>query len=178
MYKLTLMVLSDYQVIVTILIVAGALKWGDWKNWQSFYPTMLFFSVGNFIYGLLTYNHPLWEFESPLLGTTFSDLLIALVFFAATIMIYLTNFPQYLARQVLWVMLWVFIYTLVEIISHRLGFFSYHNGWSIGWSFVFNCCMFPLLYLHYRKPVWALAMSVVLGSLIIFYFKIPFSTMK
>ena len=159
-------------------MVSVALKWGNWKNWFSYYPTMLFFTAGNFICSLLTYNYPLGKFESPLLGTTFSDLLISTIFFAATIMVYLSNFPKELMRQISWVFFWVFIYTLTEIVSYNLGFFSYHNGWSIIWSFIFNCCMFPLLYLHYRKPTWALALSVILGCGVLFYFKIPLSGMR
>jgi hypothetical protein len=178
MYRLVLMALTDYQIIVTVLICFVALKWGNWKSWYSYYPTMLFFTTGDLIYGLLTYNHPLWEFESPLLGTTFSDLLISIVFFAATMMVYLSNFPTEPKKQVIWVLFWVFIYTLTEIASHLLGFFSYHNGWSIIWSFLFNCFMFQLLYLHYRKPVWAWALSFIFGCVMLFYFKIPFSSMK
>lgn len=178
LYYLVIKVITDYQIIVTVLIVAASLKWGDWKNWQRYYPTMLFFTVGDLVSSLVTYNHPLWEFESPLLGTTFSDLLISLVFFAATIIIYLSNFPNQFKEQIGWVLLWVFIYTLTEIVSYYFGFFSYHNGWSILSSFLFNCGMFPLLYLHYRKPQYALAVGFLAACCLVYYFKIPFSSMK
>ena len=178
MYHLVIKIFTDYQIIVTLIIVAISLKWGDWKNWQRYYPTMLFFVSGGFIYSLLTYNYPLWAYESPLLKTTFSDLLISLVFFPATIVLFLPNMPIGRLKQAMWISFWVLVYSITEIVSYRLGFFSYHNGWNIWWSVLFNCFMFPLLWLHYKKPVWSFPIAIALGILIILYFRIPFSCMK
>lgn len=178
MYHLITKVFTDYQIIVTLIIVAISLKWGDWKNWKRYYPTMLFYAIGALVYSLLTYNYPLWEYESPLLKTTFSDLLITLVFFPATIVLYLPHIPKGLLKQALWVLFWVLVYSITEKVSYWFGFFSYHNGWSIWWSVLFNFCMFPLLWLHYRKPVWAMSIAIATGSLLVFYFRIPFSSMK
>ncbi|TGE34047.1 CBO0543 family protein [Desulfosporosinus sp. Sb-LF] len=178
MSHLIIKVFTDYQIIVTIIIVAISLKWGDWRNWKRYYPTMLFYITGNFVYDLIAYNYPLWEYESPLLKTTFSDLLIALVFYPATIVLYLPHIPKGFLKQALWVTFWVCVYSIVEIVSYGFGFFSYHNGWSIGWSILFDCFMFPLLWLHYRKPVWGLLMAVAMAYTVIWYFQIPFSSMK
>jgi hypothetical protein len=118
MYHLVIKIFTDYQIIVTLIIVTISLKWGDWKNWQRYYPTMLFYASGAFIYSLLTYRHPLWAYESPLLKTTFSDLLISLVFFPATIVLFLPNMPKGRLKQAMWVSFWILVYTITEMVSY------------------------------------------------------------
>lgn len=173
-----LILLIDYQIIVSLLIVFAAWKWGDWKNWRLYYPTILFFIATNFLASVLTFNYPLWEYESPLLKTTLSDILIALVFFPATILLYLPYFPKGLTKGALYVFLWVIIYTITEIVSHRLGYFSYHHNWNIWWSILFNLVMFPILLLHHKSPPRAWLLSVIVTIAILIHFEIPFSSLK
>jgi hypothetical protein len=171
-------ILTDYQIVVSIIFAVTAYKWGDWKHWRDYYPTILFFIVGDFSYNILTYNYPLWSYESPLLKTTFSDMLIAFVFFPSTILLYLPHFPKGLKKQILYVLLWITAYTAIERISFSLGFFSYDHGWNIYWSILFNCFMFPLLMLHHKKPYWVWLASSIIATSVIIYFKVPFSSMK
>lgn len=178
MHDLLLKIFTDYQIIVTLIMVVISLKWGDWKNWQRYYPTMLFNTCGAFVYSLLTYNYSLWTYESPLLKTTYSDLLISLVFMPATIVLFLPHIPKDRLKQVMWILFWVLVYSIIEIISYWFGFFSYHNGWHIWWSVLFDCFLFPLWWLHYKKPVWSFPIAIVIGILIISHFRIPFSSMK
>lgn len=170
--------LADYQIAVSVIMAAAAWKFGDYKNWRIYYPTMLYFITGDFLYSLLTYKHPLWAFESPLLNTTFSDLLICFVFFPSTLLIFLPHFPKGLKKQVPYVLLWVFSYTFIEFISFKLGYFSYHNGWSIWWSLLFNCIMFPMLRLHHSKPLAAWPISFMIAAAFLIYFKVPISNLK
>jgi hypothetical protein len=92
--------------------------------------------------------------------------------------LYLPHFPKKLIRQVLYIFLWVSLYTMVEILSFRLGFFSYHNGWSIGWSFLFNCFMFSILWIHHKRPLAAIGIAFVAAVVMLTYFQVPFSSMK
>lgn len=171
-------IISDYHIIVSTIFVLIAWRWGDWKNWKTYYPTILFFITGNFLYDLLTYNYPLWAYESPLLKTTFSDLLFSFVFFPATILLYLPHFPKGLVKQAVYVLFSVIIYTIVEIVSYSFEFFSYHHGWSICWSVLFNIIMFPTLRLHHKKPPLAWFISFLVAAGVLFYFNVPFSSMK
>ncbi len=177
-----LSLLLDFQIITMLFIVVAAWRFGDWKNWTLYYPTILFTVLGTFIYSLVSYNFPLWEFESPLLKTTGSDLLFCLIGFPAAILLYLTYLQKIQSGKkvfiLTYILAWVAIFTLIELLSYKLGFFSYHNGWNLGWSLLFNCIMFLLMWLHYRKPPWAWALAVVTGSFIVIYFSIPFSSMK
>jgi hypothetical protein len=170
--------LVDYQIIVSAIMALAAWRLGDWRNWKLYYPTILYFIVGEFLYGLLCYNYPLWSFESPLLKSTLSEILIAFVFYPSTILIYLPHMPAAPAKKIAYMLLWVGIFSITEEVSYRLGFFSYHNGWSIWLSVLFNCTMFPLLWLHYRKPLWACALLVVFAAAGLAVFRVPLDSMK
>lgn len=172
----------DFQIIFMLMVVIASWKFGDWRNWKLYYPTILFVLVVNFVYNLISYNFPLWQYESPLLKTTGSDLLLNLVAFPAVIILYLTYFNKVLLRQnkyiPLYVLSWVAFYTLTEWFSCKLNFFSYHNGWNIWWSLLFNCIMFPMIWLHHKRPLGAIAFVLVLVAFIVNHFGIPFSSMK
>ena len=170
--------LFDYHIIIGLITVIAAWKWGDWRNWKLYYPTMLFIALGNLTYCLLTCNFPLWQYESPLLQTTTINLLTSLIGFPLTILIYLTYFPKILAKQIMYIVAWIAYFTLAEWLSYKLEFFSYHNGWNIWWSLLFNCIMFPTLWLHHKRPLWALSFSLVVAVFVLIYFKVPFSSMK
>lgn len=170
--------LLDFQIIVSIIIAVFAWKIGDWKNWKLYYPTILYFIVGEFLYGLLCYNYMLWSFESPLLKKTFSEILIAFVFYPSTVLIYLPHMPSGLIKRIPYILLWVGIFTITEEISLLLGFFSYHNGWNIWLSVLFNSAMFPMLWLHYKRPLWACILLIAAAGIGLVMFNVPISSMK
>jgi len=62
---------------------------------------------------------------------------------------------------------------LMEFISYITGAFSYHNNWNIGYSIIFNCLMFPILILHYKKPLLAFLVCSILAFLLMAFFEIP-----
>jgi len=174
--------LLDFQITYTVLLVLLTLKFGDWKNWQLYYPTILYYAVVYFTYALLCYNFPLWEYESPLLKTTGSDLLLTLIAAPATIILYLTYLNKILLKSKaftpLYITAWVAFLTIVEWTSYQLGFFSYFNNWSIWWSLLFNCTLFPMLWLHFKKPLWAILLAFVFAIMVLTCFHVPFSSMK
>jgi hypothetical protein len=176
--QINLSKLFDYQIIVSIIMVVFAWKLSDWKNWRLYYSTILFYIVVDFLYALLTYNYPLWQLESPILKVTFSDILISFIFVPASILIYLNRFPSGWKKAIAYVLLWVCIYSITEKLSVTLGFISYHHGWTIWCSILFNCLMFPLLYLHYRKPIWAIALTFMFCVIGLIYWRIPLSSIK
>ena len=49
--------------IYVLLFLVAAIKWGDWRRWRDFYPTILFFIVGDLLKNFLLYNHWLWTYK-------------------------------------------------------------------------------------------------------------------
>lgn len=175
--------MTDFHVILLLLAVVLAWKWGDWRNWKQYYPTILYMIVGDLVYLVLSRNKPLWKYESSIFNGDFIEFLIAFVVFPCTCFIYFELYSKVIKtrRKVYIPLLFLFgasVYTAIEWLSFRLGAFSYHNGWNIYWSFGFNCIMFPLLLLHFQKPVLAWLLSIVLAFLMIYYFQLPFTLMK
>ncbi|NPV93098.1 MAG: hypothetical protein HPY50_20225 [Firmicutes bacterium] len=174
----TILKYLDFQIAVSLAALLAAWKWSDWKNWKKYYSTILYYIIISFLYAMLTYNHPLWEFKSPLLKTTFSDILLGFVCSPALILLYLTFYPHGLLQQVPYLLLWVLVSAVVELTSFYLGFISFQNGWSIWWSTFFYLIMFIALRLHYQKPLWAWVISVPIVTFFLVYFKVPLSSMK
>lgn len=158
------------HIIVSLLFLIAALKWGDLKNWKSYYPTILYFAIGDLGYNFLTHDNPLWIYESTIFSHTFSDLLVVTIVFPSFVLLFLPYYPDEFVKQISYIVIWVFITSTLEYISYSLGYFSYHNGWSIWWSVVHNCIAFPLLRLHYKKPlwVWPISLAIAIGTLLLF----------
>lgn len=173
-------ILKDFHVILSILFILTTLLWGDWKNYKLYYPSVLFFVSLNLYYDFITYNYPLWEFESPLLKSVGSDILTNLTIFPATTLIYLPHILRLKTfnRRIIYIVFWVVFYTLLEVFSLQIGYFSHHNGWNIWWSLFINCLLFPLLLLHHRRPILSWSISLILSFLILLHFDFPFDSIK
>ncbi len=143
-------------------------KWGDWKNWGKYYPTILFFIIGDFLYlYLLSDLYPMWQYHPPEidkqagLTNTHISLSIMVIKYPATTLIYLSKFPRSLSKQFFYILGWTCLYMINEGIDYKTGLIQYSNGWSIKWSFVFNLTMFTILWIHYRRPILAWVMSIL-----------------
>ncbi|HWQ43586.1 MAG TPA: CBO0543 family protein, partial [Desulfosporosinus sp.] len=159
--------------------ILSAYKWSDWRNWKSYYPTILFFIVGDLIYNFVAYNHPLWELTSPRFGTTFSVLIMNATLWPASTLLFLTHFPfAGNLKKALYILIWVAIFTLVELFFSSFSYLKYSNGWNIGWSILFNTVMFPLLKIHHEKPQLAWPLAFLFGTIVIYFFDIALSSMK
>lgn len=169
---------ADYQVAVSLLGVAVAWRWGDWKNWGKYYSTILYYIVNDLVVSLIFYNFPLWQLESPLLKTTFSDLVITLVLFPAVILTYIPHFPKSWTKRIFYILAWALALTIMEVVSGALGFITYHNGWNIWWTALFDVHMFVFIILHYKKPLFAWLLSLSYIAIAVFFFQLPYSLIK
>ena len=86
--------LADFNIIASLFFLVAAWRWGDWRNWQKYYPTILFIMFVNYANGYITYNQPLWQFESPLLKTTLSDIFVSLLAYPSTVLLFLPRYPN------------------------------------------------------------------------------------
>lgn len=163
---------------VAILFFLICLKWGDWKNWRKYYPTILYVIVWDLLYNFFTVNHPLWRLEHPVLKHTFSDLLIAFVIFPSSILLYLPYVPKRsIVKQTLQIAFWTFLFSLVEAQTIALHTISYHNGWNFWWSVGFNAITFSMIRLHYENSLLAWPISVLLFLIAMIIFKLPLSSL-
>ena len=162
-----------------LFLVAG-LKWGDWKNWRKYHSTILFLWFGDLLYNVLCYEYIMWKYKENIFAQTvltnhiIISLLIMFVAYPAMVLIYLGRFPESKWKAVVWVLLWVTVFSTIEFINLRfLNLITHHHGWTMMWSVIFNLILFPMLRFHYKKPGMALLLSIPIVFFFVYYFKVP-----
>lgn len=167
-----------YLFINALYLIAGYL-WGDWRNWKKYYPTILFFMVGDFLYNFLLYEKSMWVFHDLILPNhTMITLLAMTISYAATVLIYLGRFPLGWKKQTLWFLIWSGIFMFAEYVNSKLGFITYHNGWNIWWSALFTGIIFMILPIHHKRPLLAWGLSIVIIVSLLSIFNVQISEMK
>jgi len=169
------------NAVYGLLWLIAGWKWGDWRNWQKYYPTILFFILGDFIYQYFLYDYyPMWKYtpqgvdKGAGLTHTHIFLTIMIIKYPATALIFLPKFPRtQLLKQVLFIVVWVFIYAINEFFDILNHLIKYENGWNYWWSVLFNTVMFILLWVHYRKPLLAWVFSILFIVILWQIFNVP-----
>lgn len=158
------------SIIIAALLVCY--KWGDWRHWQKYYSTILFFMMGDFIYLVLFRKTMLWSYNTDILNHTLVNLLMIFTVYPSTILVFIPYYPNTVIKRAIYIICWVILFEAVEYISHFLGCFNYHNGWNFGWSIVFSLAMFPIQYTHYKNPLLAWCISTIELVVFIVIFKV------
>ncbi|SHH77473.1 hypothetical protein SAMN02745823_00963 [Sporobacter termitidis DSM 10068] len=158
--------------IFALLSVVLCWKGGGWRRWKEYYPTMLYFYIGDLACDILMYNRPLWAFGQFSFNYPFLDLIITAFLYPSTTILFLTYFPEKRRRQPLYLLLWAGIYSSVELIGYLVGDFKYFNSWNIGYSVLFNLVMFPMLRLHYKHQLLVWPVSTALAFAMVLIFKV------
>lgn len=160
--------LVESAVITAVCIISG-----KWKKWREYYPTILYVIIGNLVCELFFYHHPLWAFGSISYDMPVIDIIVMVLLFPATVILFLAYYPKIIYQQILYILLWVAIFILKEVIACLSGGFMYLNGWTLYYSLLFDLTMFPLIRLHYKKPLAVWPVSAALAFLMIWWFRLP-----
>lgn len=156
------------------LWITATYKFGDWKNWAKYYPTVLFMGMGNLIYHLAFQKKVLWCFNPGGIAPIISELFVIFTIFFCTVIIFLTHFPKKLLKQIKYIILWVIIYLIIESLMLYIGMQFNNNGWNIWWSLLHNFYMFPLLAIHHKRPLLAWLLAIVALLIMMRVFDLPF----
>lgn len=148
-------------------------RFGDWKNYKKFYSTILFMIMGDLMYNLFTYQAPTWKYNPDflLLNHTIVNLWVMITVYPATVLIYLSHFPEKKGRQILYILFWVFLYGVIELVGYYIfDAIDHFNGWNMGWSLLFDLILFIMLPIHHKRPLlaWGLSLIVIIVLLNIF----------
>jgi hypothetical protein len=173
------------HIIYNFLFLLAGWRWGDWRNWEKYYPTILFFILNDLLQNFLTYNHQFWDFQEnimplPFLNHTTISLMIMFVCYPVTILIYLGNFfrTDKWGIKIVHYLIWVVLYLAVEYINLHVGLISHYNGWTMWHSVLFVSFMFILFPIHYKKPLLAWVIGVSVLVFILTQFEFPLDKMK
>ncbi|WP_010530273.1 CBO0543 family protein [Lentibacillus jeotgali] len=162
------------HILIIFLVVIAAWRCGDWSRFYQFHATMLYITAMNLLYFFFTTDYPIWSFHSDFgVPEHVLDLLHAFIVLPLTVMIFLSKFPDGRIHKVLYIGKWVLLYIIFEWAGQHLGAIEYANGWSIGWSFLFVLVMFPILRLHYARPLAAYGLSIIIIAALLSLFDVP-----
>lgn len=162
------------EIIGVSTWMIAAFRWGDWRNFNKYQSTILYFIFFDLLYYYITYDHRLWSLSpTPPLKYEIVCLAGEFIVFACTILIFIGRYPVDSFISVRWTALWVFIYTLNEWILLKTGTMVYTNGWTLFHSFLFSIMMFIFLRLYFKKPLLTLLISIPIPGLLIIIFSIP-----
>jgi hypothetical protein len=160
------------HLVTVIFTILCAWKWGDWKNWQKYHTTMIYVAMGNLLYNFLYYNHWLWEYKQP--RHVIADTLTTFIILPLTGLIFLTNYPDTINKQLFRIIKFITIYFLFEVVYHRYGILVYNYAWNVWWSLAWLFMMFPMFILHHKKPLIAYVASIIAVILMLILFPINF----
>lgn len=167
-------------ILYSILWIVAAFKFAD-RNWQRYYPTILYSALGNALYDLLCYKYQLWQMEpNGLPYAMIPILLLILIGMPISTWIYLSKYPheKSIYVQAIYIGVWVIAFVLLEYFSVLGGAISYHHNWNLTWSAIFVIVMFIVLKIHYHKPIIAIIISVVFALFLCLIFDVSLDKMK
>lgn len=171
-----------FRICILFGFLFTAWKWGDWKNWQKYYSSMLFVALVNMSAGYLSYHHSLWIFAPDALVSTqtvveFINTYIAL---PTTTLIYLSHFPSGSnVLKVTYIVIATILYATLEWFDHMIiGGISYDNGWSLSHSAIFDFFMFTTIRLHHTRPLLAWVAVLIGTTFILLVFNFGSGKMK
>lgn len=167
------------HVAIAILTIIASLIWGQWKNWREYHASMFFIATGGLLYEYIVKDYTLWSFHSDfLIGNDMTVILYALITMPVSILIYLSHFPEKWISRLIYILLWSGIYFVVEWILDIFRRITYHHGWTIWHSFIFDIVLFLVIAIHQFKPFRAYFVSLLIIIILIIYFKVPFGFYK
>ena len=85
-----------------------------WRQFPKYYPNILYVSLFNWLYYFLVHNKLLWELQSDIMNRKTLKIIHICIINPLLILFYLSNLPNTLVKQFIYVIRWFTISTLVE----------------------------------------------------------------
>ncbi|WHY91432.1 CBO0543 family protein [Neobacillus cucumis] len=160
---------------IGLLLIAASLRWANWKEWQRYYPTILYIVSANLLYKFFASSKfPLWSFDSQdFFFKSHMGIFLWHVFIVNTLaaFLYLSHFPEgTFWKKAFYIVKWVVFFIVGEVVLYRFQHVRYDHGWNLGWSVLFDFTMFTMLRLHFKKPIWAIILSFFFTLLYLYVF--------
>lgn len=166
-----------YLVAIVMFSIFAAWKWGDWRNWREYLPTIQFFIIGDLLYNLFTWDYPLWSYPHPpsiFRNHLITNLFIMFTIYPSAMLIFLYRYPMRRFKQFIYILLWIGIWILFEIYMHFISkLCEYTHGWTFAWSIFFIIIMNLMFILHHKNPKWAYLLSAPFILFLLWWFQVP-----
>lgn len=164
------------HLAVNIFIIFSVWKWADYKNWRKYHATMLFLPLMSLVYGYLSFSSGIFLWKAVpdfLINNTMTELVYTSILMPCTVLLFLSNYPDSPIKIMLYFIKYIFIYGAIETIMYLTGRMDYDGSWSIWHSLFFYFLMFPSIIIHYKRPILAYIIFILITAFSVFYFKLP-----
>jgi phosphatidylserine synthase len=162
------------HLVTALIVIIAVWRWGDWRNWEQYHLTMLFVVAGNLLYNFMTANYFLWRLDPDFLPNhSMTELIYSFIIFPGTVILFLSNYPVGTGKQIKHHVKWILIYIGMEGLFLLTGRIIYQYGWNIWWSLAFLCVMFPIIRIHYKRPLLAYFLSGIVAAVVLWIFDVP-----
>lgn len=150
----------------------SSLKWGKWRNWRKYLSTFYYWALLTCYYEYISYigNKHLWQFDKNFISLFVTESMYTFVLYPCLIVMFLGNFPKEKSKKIQHYVKWISLSLLIDALGKFYGAVHFYHGWSLAWEAFFYTTMYPMLHLHYKKPLLALLLSAffVMFYLLIF----------
>lgn len=166
------------RIVIILLICTFAYYKSNWKGWRNYQSTILFLIAGSFMMHLITYNYLLWDQSSDLGGNLINDFVVTLFAYPPVVMACLTNYPfeKGIIKKCIYISYWVLTWTLTEGFLYLFGSYHYEHGWTLWKSMLLDYVLFPMLVIHYTRPLLAYVLFLIGTILFVIINGIPVSS--
>jgi hypothetical protein len=150
-------------------------KWADYRNWQKYHATMIFLSFISLVYAFISFSSGvfLWRAKPDLFNSTVTEMMYSMILLPCTALLFLSGYPKDSLKKAVYFLKYIFIYGIVEAVMSATGRMVYGNGWTIWLSVIFDCLMFPAIIIHYKHPIIAYIVFILIMIFGIWFFKLP-----
>jgi hypothetical protein len=165
------------RTVLCLTLLLACWKWGDIKNWEKYYSTILYMIVNNLLYRfIIDGKYFLWKLENEhfVLNHTFSFLVQTFLIFPCIVILFLSHLPKSKKKLIIHLIISATILVGIETVMYISGMITYHHGWNYLWSIAFNFIIVIMLWFHFLKPIPAWLVSFLFTAFFISYFHVPF----
>ncbi|NIK11724.1 hypothetical protein FHR85_001107 [Alkalibacillus almallahensis] len=161
------------HIIFSLLLLALNIRKKTWRNLPKYYHVLIYVSVFNCLYYVLCRDFPMWELKCKTLSARAVRILHILVVVPLLILLYLSNVPKSLSKQIVYICKWIIVSMFVEFIGQKLKLISFYNGWNLYWSILIYTKMYIYSMLMVKKPLLTWMISIVSTIFFLLMFKVP-----
>lgn len=164
------------EVLFHAAVLAGgifiSIKRGNWQKWREYLPTIYYWALFSCFYEYISYigNKHLWEFEKNFISLFFTETMYTFIFYPCMIILFLGSYPKDGGNKFWYYLKWITLSILIEWLALKYGAIKFAHGWSMIWEWFFYSTMYPMLWLHYKKPIAALVLSLFFVTFYLFIF--------
>ncbi len=163
----------NQHIVLMVSIILLSFFTNSIRDIPKYYKNMFYVSSFNLIYYLLCRRHLVWAFVPNGIHWTVIRLIHVLIITPLIALIYLSKMPGEFFRQIIYLIRWVLIASVVEYFAHKKKLIRFAHGWNVFWSSLLYIKMFVYSYLFSKRPVITLVLSLFSTVFFIVRFKVP-----